>query len=78
MKGSKLTGPNGKSIFLPAAGSRNDTYLTNAGTDGYYWSSSLNTDYYLNYAWYVFFYAYDVYSSSYRRCYGLSIRPVSE
>lgn len=48
-KGYKVTGPNGKSIFLPAAGSRDDIERTNrysnlddAGSHGYYWSSSLD------------------------------------
>ena len=30
-------------IFLPAAGYRNGSNLNNAGTNGNYWSSSLNT-----------------------------------
>ena len=29
-------------LFLPAAGNRNDTNLNNQGTNGNYWSSSLN------------------------------------
>jgi hypothetical protein len=37
-KGYKVTGPNGKSIFLPAAGHTNNSHL-----DLYYWSSSLMT-----------------------------------
>ena len=38
--GYEVTGPNGKSIFLPAAGycKDGDTYLYN-GSHGYYWSS---------------------------------------
>jgi hypothetical protein len=44
MKGYKVTGPNGNSIFLPAAGARYDSSLNNAGDYGYYWSSSLYTD----------------------------------
>lgn len=31
-------------IFLPAAGNRNGTNLNNQGSNGNYWSSSLNTD----------------------------------
>ena len=38
--GRMLTGPNGNSIFLPAAG----FHLRGAGIYGYYWSSSLYTD----------------------------------
>ena len=40
VKGYKVTGPNGKSIFLPAAGYRSGSSLYNAGEYGYYWSSS--------------------------------------
>lgn len=44
VKGYKVTSKtNGNSIFLPAAGSRNDLSLSSAGSDGDYWSSSLNT-----------------------------------
>ena len=32
---------NGNSIFFPASGDRHGTSLSNRGTDGYYWSSSL-------------------------------------
>ncbi len=40
--GRKVTGKsNGNSIFLPAAGYRNDSSLDLNGTDGGYWSSSL-------------------------------------
>ena len=35
---------NGNSIFLPAAGYRSDSSLNYAGSDGYYWSRSLDTD----------------------------------
>ena len=38
--GYEVTGPNGKSIFLPAAGLRYGTSLDDAGGNGYYWSST--------------------------------------
>ena len=38
--GYEVTGPNGKSIFLPAAGWRNGTSLGYAGDYGNYWSST--------------------------------------
>lgn len=40
-KGHKVTGPNGNSIFLPAAGFRYDSILYLEGDYGYYWSASL-------------------------------------
>ena len=45
VNGYLVTGPNGNSIFLPPAGDRFYTYLLNAGSLGYYWSSSLYTGY---------------------------------
>ena len=36
-------GPNGNSIFLPAAGYRDENGLQDETNRGYYWSSSLNT-----------------------------------
>ncbi|MCQ2227286.1 MAG: fimbrillin family protein [Bacteroidales bacterium] len=41
MDGYKFTGSNGNSIFLPAAGSRDNGGLSGEGSYGYYWSSSL-------------------------------------
>ena len=41
VKGYRVEG-NGNSIFLPAAGYRADAQLYDAGSYGYYWSSSLN------------------------------------
>src|SRR5574344_1237078 len=39
--GYEVKGTNGNSIFLPAAGSREDSELLDAGSWGVYWSSSL-------------------------------------
>ena len=41
--GYKVTGPNGNSIFLPAAGYRYGTGDYSRGGGGYYWSSSLHS-----------------------------------
>lgn len=49
-KGYRVTGPNGKSIFLPAAGRYGSIRL--AGSYGFYWSSSLNESN-PNSAWYL-------------------------
>lgn len=38
--GSKVTGPSGRSIFLPSAGRKCDYGIFNQNTWGYYWSSS--------------------------------------
>ena len=42
INGKRFTGPNGASIFLPAAGGRLDSDSFNIGSFGHYWSSSLN------------------------------------
>ena len=43
--GHKVTGPNGNSIFLPAAGMRFDSTLSGCGQLGYYWSSTFLSAY---------------------------------
>ena len=77
VNGYQVTGPNGNSIFLPAAGYRNGTGVYSRGGLGYYWSSSLSSNY-SNYAYRLDFNdsSYDWYS--YYRYYGLSVRPVSQ
>ena len=77
VNGRIVTATNGNSIFLPAAGYRNGTDLNNAGSGGYYWSSSLNTVF-LNNAWYVDFNSGNVDRYGSNRYYGRSVRPVSE
>ncbi|MBR4775823.1 MAG: hypothetical protein IK008_06975 [Bacteroidales bacterium] len=79
VNGYKLTGPNGKSIFLPAAGRRDDgPILGNAGSHGYYWSSSLGLVN-PNYARRVYFSSFDVYRDfDSLRWLGFSVRPVTE
>ena len=74
--GYKVTSKsNGNSIFLPAAGYRYDSSLTDAGSNGYYWSSSLYTG--SPYcAWVGYFYSGYVKRSCNTRYYGLSVRPV--
>ena len=41
--GILVTGKNGGQLFLPAAGHRRDSDLSDAGSHGYYWSSSPDT-----------------------------------
>lgn len=75
--GWKVTGPNGNSIFLPAAGGRDGTELFGRGTDGYYWFGSLH-EIYSEYACNLYF--DDFYShrldSKNLRLHGFSVRPV--
>ena len=75
INGQKVTGPNGNSIFLPAAGYRDGTNLNNVGSDGQYWSSILSEDKTSN-AYYLYVYPQNVYWNDYDRCCGFSIRPV--
>ena len=75
--GQLFTASNGKSIFLPAAGSRTRTNLYNKGSYGYYWSSSLRTDD-PNAAYEMNFGSNNVYRGSGGRYLGYSVRPVSE
>ncbi len=77
VKGYKVTSKtNGNSIFLPAAGYRDGTYLLDSGSNGYYWLSSLNGN--NRYADTLYFYSgYSAHSGGIR-CTGLSVRPVSE
>ena len=75
--GYRVTGPNGNNIFLPVAGGRHGTEVSDQGNCAYYWSSSLYSSnskianlLYMSSngcGW-----ATDI------RCYGLSVRPVCE
>lgn len=91
-KGYKVTGPNGNSIFLPAAGNRDESSLYRVGVGGSYWTST--PDFYSDK--YYFYKYYDDYGdygegasclffdSGHQdvdwgdRYYGRSVRPVSE
>jgi len=72
--GVQAAGPDGN---LPAAGNRNGTSLNNAGSNGNYWSSSLNTDN-PNNAYNVNFNSDNVDWNNNNRYNGQSVRPVSE
>ena len=74
--GRKITSKsNGSSIFLPAAGYRNDTSLYDAGSFGYYWSRSLNTSS-SRYGYGLGFDSSDIGTYEDYRCNGRSVRPV--
>ena len=77
VSGRLVTGSNGNSIFLPAAGYWIDTRRYPAGPFGYYWSSSLRTDN-PNNALRVFFSDGGVLRETGTRSYGFSVRPVCE
>lgn len=69
---------NNNSIFLPVAGYRKgESYLVNAGKQGYYWTSTLYTKASYN-AWEVFFNSSEVFERSSGRSFGQSVRPVTE
>ena len=75
VNGYKVTGPNGKSVFLPAAGYNGGTF--DVGSNGLYWSSTPEiTPIPLN-AYYLSFGSYGKGLNSEDRYYGYSIRPVS-
>ena len=78
VKGYKVTGPNGNSVFLPAAGFMDQDGLGGVGDEALYWSSSSHSSW--SYAAYVhYFYSdivineEDIISS---RCMGHLVRPV--
>lgn len=76
VSGQKVTGPNGNSIFLPAAGYRYLTSLDNAGSYGHYWSAlpDMNN----NHAWHLSFNKGNFGWWHRDRNYGRAVRPVSE
>ncbi len=55
VNGRRFTGPNGNTLFLPAAGYRMNAEISIVGSGGYYWSSSLYMD--PSGAWYFYFYS---------------------
>ncbi len=75
VNGRVFVGPNGKSVFLPAAGLRDGSELYDAGSYGGYWSSSLYTGN-PGSAWYLNFISGYCRMNDYYRNYGRSVRPV--
>ena len=78
VSGYTVTGSNGNSIFLPAAGNRGRTGSSYAGTYGMYWSSTLDS----KYSYEGFFLRFDdaEYSAYWInwRYLGQSVRPVTD
>lgn len=75
VNGRKFTGPNGGTIFLPAAGYRWNDGLGSLGSWGYYWSSTLYEGYPYN-ACNLSFYSGDADWYGNFRGDGQSVRPV--
>lgn len=77
VNGTLVTGPNGNTIFLPAAGCRDVTSLLGAGSSGDYWSRSLRSS---DSSCACYLYSYSSYwrlGGEYGyRCSGRSVRPV--
>ena len=76
VNGYKVTGPNGNSIFLPAAGYKGAGPTYPAGEDGLYWTNTLEKRHYS----YLIVLHDDApptqAGSSGTRCFGFTIRPV--
>ena len=76
-EGYKVTGPNGNSIFLPAAGWRDGTGRIGVGGYGHYWSSTLSSSSSYDACGLSFgsggHDTYDLY-----RSFGQSVRPVTD
>lgn len=75
VNGRLVTGPNGNSIFLPAAGLRLNELLGSAGGWGSCWSSALDPSN-THYACSLYFRSYDVGWYDAHRCFGFSVRAV--
>ena len=73
VNGYRFTGSNGNSIFLPAAGGCFAVGLNSVGSNGYYWSSSLNSGWT---AYHLFFSASSAGLGSEYRVSCFPIRPV--
>ena len=76
VNGYRVTGPNGNSIFLPAAGWRGSKGVDGRGSSGNYSSATLGSD--DSRAYGLYFYSDDVYWDDSYRDSGLSVRPVTK
>ena len=76
VNGYKVTGSNGNSIFLPAAGYMINNNRGSSGTRGFYWSSILTGDDPSRACFFGMGSSDDLYWSNYNRFYGYTIRPV--
>lgn len=72
VKGYEVTGPNGNSIFLPAAGYRDGSDVIDVQYSGDYWSANSNGAHYLNIC------SFGAYVFGSDRGYGQSVRLVKD
>ena len=77
VKGYKVRGRNGNSIFLSAAGEYYASSLGLVGKYGSYRSSSIGDNGYYDWAYFLTFSSDYYVNSNCNRCYGQSVRPVS-
>ena len=78
INGQKVIGPNGNSIFLPAAGYRDGGDVYDRGARGIYWSATLlSGKSYTAYCLY-FYFGYCGWSNGGNRYFGRTVRPVTE
>lgn len=77
IRGCKVTGKNGNSIFLPAAGERAGKSYYDTGDDGYYWSSTPHGSS-TQMAYYLGFGSDYQRTNAIGRAFGHSVRPVTE
>ena len=75
VNGRLFTAANGNSVFLPAAGYRWVGGLSNDGSYGDYWSSSLNAVS-PSHAWFLYFFSGNYGMDDGNRTLGFSVRPV--
>ena len=81
VNGYNVKGPNGNSIFLPAAGGRIGSSLSDAVFYGYYWSSTPCSNYFDDGGYSAYGLGFDSDGhdmGGYLRSVGLSVRPVIE
>ena len=79
VKGQKVTGPNGNSIFLPAAGARDGTEVGGRGSCGDYRCGTLRPRSFGGYVYNLYFYSgYWDWNVDGGRVVGLTVRPVTD
>ena len=76
VNGCLFTAANGSSLFLPAAGSLYFDSLSDEGSYGYYWSSSLYSNINMPYNAWNFVFPMDNYMDGSYRSRGFTVRPV--